>query len=98
MAFSQERSRSTIACCAFDAAVTRGVVERDPAAEDFVPAAGALSPGARARKLWWDMHVEHSTRTGVPPTMAMTRWLRTSLHLVHQLSTSPPARSALLMA
>src|SRR3954466_7231969 len=61
------------------------------------PAAGALSPGARPRQVWGEPQVEHSTRTGFDPTIAMMRWFNTSLHFVHQLSTSPPAFSGLLM-
>ncbi|AKV02541.1 hypothetical protein AKJ09_09204 [Labilithrix luteola] len=53
MAFSQVRSRSAAACWIFvfvGARVERGLEEdEDPARDE--PAEGALSPGARARKL-----------------------------------------------
>jgi hypothetical protein len=40
---------------------------------DVPLAAGFFSPGIVARKLWCELHVEHSTRFGTAPTIAMMR-------------------------
>src|SRR5207248_11425342 len=74
IAFSHVFSRSAAAAAAFEMLirVERGPAEPPDAVATRAPppptdAATTLSPGGRARKLWCEPHVEHSTRLGVVP-------------------------------